>query len=770
MKNKKYLLIAITSLNYLFVTAQSSVTEEPAPDDETIIMSAFEVTDSKDVGYQSSHAAEVARMNIPISDIPMNVTIFNQQFIDDLLAVDSTDVLQYDSSLVQTSENDGFIARGYTQVGSNFLNGFAQTAGFGAQPLANIERIEVIKGPAAVLYGQGGFGATINRITKQPKEKKSTSLRTIFRGNDSVRMDFDFTGPLLTGSKKLLYRLTGAWEDSTTYIGTTRKELAIAPSIAWQIARGTKLTFEYMFNRQERQGTWDMPIFEKNYKGVTTPDGVFHSWGNRDWNFVEDDDFRINDRNVVSLDLKHAFTRNFQFRAQLQYEHRDQKQEETITRSLYPTILYDAVLVPRYYRTVPRETENFRTRNELVWQVRTGPFRHRFLGGVGYIKVDDRNKRYQSKYNESPGILAGITLQDFLNDPVLAGFDPALILPLNLFDRDMEPSVPRPGNMPTLYAYTDSKTVTKNTDFYLNDLVSFARERISISAGVRHSDTRRTRTGYISGSFPNTVPRPTPSVVKDDADATTHSFGLVVHLNSAKTLTVYGNLNNSFEPEFRVNSDGEALKPLEGKQKEVGVKFSMFKGRIQGLAAYYDIELKNVVYANPASPGDYFQVDGQESRGFELGLNTRITDSWLVYGGYSYTDSRVDERDNGSAPKKLARAWWQPYNAFTIFNRFTFNQGLLKGFSINLGALYNDERPIRDTLNRGVDGKWRMPAYLKLDLILGYTFRTESRARYDITLKIRNLTNNTEILYYGQDYAYSVQSGREWEVALRARF
>lgn len=87
-------------------------------------------------------------MNTPIENIPMNVTVFNQQFIEDLLATDTAQLLAYEASSVKTTENDGFLARGSASVGTNFLNGFAQTSGFGSQPLANIERVEIIRGPA----------------------------------------------------------------------------------------------------------------------------------------------------------------------------------------------------------------------------------------------------------------------------------------------------------------------------------------------------------------------------------------------------------------------------------------------------------------------------------------------------------------------------------------------------------------------------------------------------------------------------------------------
>src|SRR5687767_11842799 len=170
----------------------------PAPaaaDSEPVSLSVFEVTTSRDIGYQSTNAAEATRMNTPIENIPMNVTVFNQQFIEDLVATDTSQLLAYEASAVKTTENDGFLTRGSASVGTNFLNGFAQTSGFGSQPLANIERVEVIRGPAAVLYGSGGYGGTFNRITKQPQPNMFATARAIFSDHSSVRTEIDFNTP-----------------------------------------------------------------------------------------------------------------------------------------------------------------------------------------------------------------------------------------------------------------------------------------------------------------------------------------------------------------------------------------------------------------------------------------------------------------------------------------------------------------------------------------------------------------------------------------------
>ncbi|MSU24533.1 MAG: Plug domain-containing protein, partial [Opitutus sp.] len=128
-------LLTATALALLTIhaSAQSAPAAAKPATEETVKLSVFEVTTSKDIGYQSTNAAEATRMNTPIENIPMNVTVFNQQFIEDILATDTSDVLAYDASAMKRTENDGFMARGSASVGTNFLDGFAQTGGFGSQ-------------------------------------------------------------------------------------------------------------------------------------------------------------------------------------------------------------------------------------------------------------------------------------------------------------------------------------------------------------------------------------------------------------------------------------------------------------------------------------------------------------------------------------------------------------------------------------------------------------------------------------------------------------
>jgi outer membrane receptor protein involved in Fe transport len=733
----------------------------PASKEDPVQLSVFEVTTSQDIGYQSTNAAEVTRMNTPIENIPMNVTVFNQQFIEDILATDTSQVLAYDASAMKTSENDGFMARGSASVGTNFLDGFAQSGGFGSQPLANIDRVEVLRGPAAILYGSGGYGGTFNRITKQPRPAAAVALRSILSDARSFRTELDWNaGKLPALGERLLFRVNGILDRGQTWFGQRRREHGVAPTFAWNLGPRTKAIVGYLYNWRETQASWETPVHLGNPKGLVTGDGVFRVMP-RKTNWTVPEDFRRNTRQVTSLDFRHAFTPDLQFRAQAQYETRDQLQQETIANGNTLTILRDTALTGRGWREIPRITRGYRTRDEIVWNVRTGPFAHRLLAGFGVQQQYDRNITYASALSGNNNFYPNVTYAQFLANPALGGHtNPLLLLPVNLFDRGVEPPVPAIPQRPPAPLTADTQTYTASQDYYVNDVFSFAEERFFVMAGARRTEFRRKTINWFAGGGLRRTSAPT---VYSLAEATSGSVGAVWHLNAAKTFSLYGNLNNSFDPEFRSNPDGTKLDPEVGEQQEVGLRFSLLSGRVQGLVTAFDLLQDNVTRADPDRVGFFLQENGQRSTGVEFSLNGRVTDQWLVMGGYANTDAR---NERTGVAKDL-----QPKHRFTAFNRYNFTTGALKGFSASLGTIYTGERPLTRSTMRNSPDWGPLPPWWRVDAIIGYKYRVKgSRYAWDFSAKATNVFDNTDIYYVAANHRYTLDPGREWQVVAGLKF
>ena len=727
--------------------------------DEAISLSVFEVTTARDIGYQSTNAAEATRMDTPLENIPMNVTIYNQQMIDDLLATDTSQLLAFEASSVVRTENDGFLSRGFASVGTSFVNGFAQTTGFGSQPLANIERVEVLQGPAAVLFGSGGYGATFNRITKQPRPTRFTSFRTTASDDHSFRFELDHnSGALPLLGDKLIFRLNAVRDRGTTWFGQRKGEDVVAPSIAWNIGKQTKAVFEYIYNWQDRQASWETPL-HAGQTGFVTGDGVYRiTPRNIHWGVPED--YRRNTRQSLSTDFRHAFSGGLQFRAQVQYETRLQAQVETVANGGTVSILRDTVLMGRSWRSIPRTTRTYRTRDEFIWKTKTGPVSHQLLFGVGWQQQYDRNTTYTAPASGVNTAFPNLTYTQFLANPALGGYtNTALLLPINLLNHGGDPATPDVAHRAPAPLSGDAQSYTSNQDYYANDVLSFAEDRIYVVAGVRHTNFQRKNITWNSGAVLRTS---APTVYNVD-DATTTSVGVTWHLNSAKTLSLYGNLNTSFAPQFNVQPDGSDLANEAGKQKEIGLRFDLFKGRVQGLVDYFDILQNNVTSADPARLGYFVQKSGQRSNGFEVKLNARLTDSWSIMGSGADTDARNDITD--------VKIDLQPQYKLSIINTYNFSKGTLKGLRLTLAQIYMGERPLTVSTARGELDWGPMPAYWNHDIVAGYKLRIpNSKLTWDLLFKVSNVTNNTDEYYVGAWHRFTILPGRQWQGAASLKF
>ena len=761
-------------------TAQIAPTPvSPAANEGPVELSVFEVTADEDIGYQSTNAAEVTRMNTRIEDIPMNVTVLNQQFIEDTLARKTEEVLEYVPGFVPTSNNDSWSVRGFANANTKFLNGFLQQESIGTVSVANVERVEVLKGPAAVLFGQGGFAATVNRVTKRPRNKAATSVRGSFGPLNSWRAEVDTTGPIGGSGSPFAFRITGLWDDGEYYRKISHEEKAFSYVVSWQIAKSTRLTLEQLYVEETDGGAvWRQPMFRGDPRGFLLADGTFLSSGDNRQGFSSPGDLRVWKRGFAMADLQHAFNRNVQLRIQFAHDVKDQLYDETQPEQGSLTILKDAVLMPKRWRVRIQDIENLRLRSELLAMFETGPASHRALLGFSWDDSDGiiwnrdgiynrgglaanaaaLNQRFPTasvgrRLNEYPNL----SYADFLADVRRAGFNPFMIPPVNVMNPGLSPPVHGKAERPPLPSGARNRDTTVNHEFYLADVVSFMGERLFVTGGLRHTRTD-------DGRFNTTT---NVRTFDNNAKSTTFSTGAVYHLNPEKSLTLYANANSSFIPEFKRQPDGEALKPEEGKQQEAGLRFSLAGNRIQGLLSVYEIQQRNVAQPDP-NRADYFvQIDGIRSRGGEFELNARFTEAWSVMGGYAYNDSRDT--------KTGVRSIYAPYHMFTAFNKYAFQQGKLRGLDVALGSIYLGERPINQTPITTLGGLvnaplWTLPGEWRFDLVLRYALRTKGRVQYVFGTKLQNALDNQNIFKLGDRVSVQRQPGRTLQFSVSAKF
>jgi outer membrane receptor protein involved in Fe transport len=680
-----------------------------------------------------------------------------------LLATDTNDVLEFDAASVKRTENDGFLSRGNATVNSTLLNGLPQTSGFGAQPLANIERVEVLRGPAAILFGQGGFGGVYNRITKRAGTKQFVNARTILSDEGGYRHELDYNAGAIPGTnKKLLVRFNGVYARNTTWFGTRKIEEALAPTLTWNISRKTSLTVDYIYNYAETQAVWETPLSAGDPHGFTLADGTYRRTP-RKTNWTVPEDLRGNTRTSTSSDFRHAFTDNLQFRSQFQYETREQNLVETVSNGGQVSILRDTVLIGRYWRQIPRVTRTYRTRNELVWNVETGPIKHRVLGGFAWDEQYDDQKTYQAAQpTTAVNGTFNITYAQFLANPALANYNLTLWMqPVNMFDRDAEPDVPPVPNriIAPLTAY--ARNHTSSTEYYINDVFSFFNDRVYVMAGIRHSEFDRATQNRRTGSGNTASIATTYPTVTAGAEADPYAVGAVWHLTADKRYSLYVNANTAFTPDFNVNPDGSGRDPTTGDQQEVGLKFNVLRNRIQGTFAYWEI-LSNTNVADPDNLGYVIRADGARSSGYELNLSANLTKDWFLMAGASRTESQTALK----VPIDL-----QPKNRFIAVTSYKFNSGKLKGLNLAATISYTGERSLTNSTARGETDWGPAPAYYRIDGVVGYRFRMPgSRLSWNASFKVSNILDEQDGYYVLAYHRYTVNAGRTWQGVLGLKF
>ncbi len=227
-----------------FAAAQTAAPAPTAP--ETLQLPTFSVSTSQDVGYRAGNSVSATRIDTPIKDLPFTINAFTEQFITDTNSMDLQDVLKYapgvtsgDKSFV--AGNNRFSIRGFDSDVPPQRNGFA---GNRNTDMANVERVEVVKGPASLLYGQIMPGGTINYITKRPvMDKEFVSIRQSFGNYSDYRTVLDGNVPL---GDRAAVRVVGSYDQAPEWAVTgSTKSWLIAPSLAVDVTKKLKLIVDY---------------------------------------------------------------------------------------------------------------------------------------------------------------------------------------------------------------------------------------------------------------------------------------------------------------------------------------------------------------------------------------------------------------------------------------------------------------------------------------------------------------------------------------------
>ncbi|MGV2704088.1 UNVERIFIED_CONTAM: TonB-dependent siderophore receptor [Aeromonas salmonicida] len=554
------------------------------------------------VGKRSQHeeVATATRTNTPAKLVPQAIdsvkaselTAFGQPTLSEAL----TGIPGVNAS--GDTRFDGVNIRGFSASNDFYLDGFRDDMQY-TRDLGNIERVEVLKGPAAVLYGRGSTGGIINRVSKKPQKGQESSVSALVGSFDNRRLAADLNGE---ASERVQLRLNLAQEDKDSFRdGVTSKRTLLAPSVNWEIS--DRLNWLVQYERNEHDRTPDRGIPGVNGRPADVPKEFVYSDTRRD--FI--DDVAQSTRSRLSWDINDQW----QLRQQLGYSTLDSQFDNTYVTS----VKGDQVTRARWQQDL--KANSLISNTEAEGQLQTGPVEHRLLIGLEQNWQERTPKLYQNA------------------SPIPAG---------NLYD---------PGSLPTydgaMKLSSDANHKVRGYGLYLQDQLSLGDWHLV--GGLRRDDfTVTSRRNDLNKEETLSVTSLSPRLGLVWNPLEDHAF----YTSYSKTFTPVGGELIGITPGDKNNS----LDPQNTRLYEGGVKSDWLDGRLATTLSLYRLEMYNKRSKDPLDPTKVTLTGLQRTDGIELSARAQLTDELYLRGGIAIQDAEQVKADadlQGKRPMNVSR-------------------------------------------------------------------------------------------------------------------
>ncbi len=655
-------------------------------------------TDPYNTDYVLPKATAGAKTNTPIMETPMNVQVISKQVLKDQQVINLDQALKNVSGI--TTQKQGGAPGSNTE--SLFLRGFATTAlfrngfrmdgnsfGFNQQ-FANVESVEVLKGPAAVLYGRVEPGGAVNVITKQPRATPYYSLNQQFGSYDLYRTSIDATGPL-TKDDTLLYRVNASFQSNNSFRDLVNGEdVFIAPIFKWNISPSTQATLEMEYQNDKSSVDQQILPFQNNHV-INLP----HSRNLGERNLAETENI------FVGFNWSHQFNEDWSIKHQTSFK----RQDVDSGILAFPAYFhFDTQDLERFVGINRTKTDTVSTNLDLTGHFKTWGLEHTLLFGGDYYGYSDSS--YQAYFDTSR--------ISYVN-PVHPGS--GLVI--------------NPSAIPDRF-----KQSVDNYGLYAQDQIKLPYH-FHVMGGLRYQ--------YIHSSTNNGLPPITN-------DAVTPRVGLL--WQPQNWLSLYSNYAESFGSNYgsfsfngTVTGFGKPLGPTSAQQWEIGAKTEFFNGRLRVSMAYFDLRKQNtpttdIQHPAPACGGGGCQkaVGEVRSRGPELDIQGEILPGWNVIGTYAYQDVRISKSANGDVGQRLG---FVPRNVASAWTTYEIQKGDFKGLQIGGGVNLQDS-----VIDGALGSGFKSPGYALVGLMAGYGFEV-GKSKINLQLNVDNLLDKRNFTNVG---------------------
>lgn len=615
------------------------------------------------------------KVDVPLAETPRPASVVDREELDDRNVQSLDETFRYRAGVLSghygaDNDTDWFKVRGFDH--STYQDGLRIYREGYYQWLPEtfgLERVDVLKGPASILYGEAPPGGVINAISKRPSDEVSGTVELQAGNRDHRQLNVDTTGPLTDNAS---YRLVAVYKDREGDLDHTGNErYYLAPSLSLDLTGDTRLTVLSSFQKDD-----GVPVngFKLPYGTIDdTPYGKVDRSAN-----LGQPGYDRNERtqSAVGYELEHAFSDQWSLLQNLRYNRLDLELRSSYAAGQSPTDprVADQGLVYR-----DGTTDGWTIDNRLVGKFFTDRTENTLLVGLDYQKLTSEGDEYDNfpwyDFDNGQYVTPPFGTIDMF-DPVYGNFTP-------VDDNQL----------------SESETGKEQIGLYVQNQLR-VDDRWVILASLRHDWASATDESMFGTQRAN------------DEELTV-SGGLMYIADNG--VSPYISYSESFQAQTGTDAEGNLYEPLKGEQLEAGVKYapSWLDGYVS--AAAFDIEEKNGLVSGGAAQ---VQRGEKQSRGFELEGNAYLTGQWQVTAAYTYTDTET--RDEFSDTE--ARAPLIPRHMASLWTDYDLRR-LLPGLKLGGGIRYNGESE---------DGDTEVPSFTVADVMARYDIDQNWRVQLNV--------------------------------------
>ncbi len=675
--------------------------------------------------YKLDSGYAVGKMLLKDLENPQVYNSISKKILSDQVVTNLNDALKNATGVSRLWESTGrggdgaeyYSMRGFS-VQPTMINGMPSLNNGSIDP-ANIESVDVIKGPSGALYGGAviSYGGLINVNTKQAFDRFSGDVGMVAGSYGLQRLTLDVNIPM---SNRMFVRLNSSVHNQGSFQDAGfQKSVFVAPSILFQANK--RLTFYVNAEYKESQAANAPMIFFNRYAPLSFKDSNITQFYN-----IYNRSFTSND-----LSIKNAHSL---IQGKAIYQIAKNWKSQTIVSSTqtqsngYYHYLWDASNggdFTRYISKAAGETQALGIQENLNGQFNLGSLKNKVLIGLDYFQREVKNYGYAWVANGKVNIVKG-TDSGILS----AGYVDQLVN----------------GSSPSI-----STVKTETRSAYVSDLIEVF-PGLSIMGSLRLD--------HFSG-------QPTIwSTEKFNQTAFSNRLGFV-YQPIKDQVSIFGNYMNGFtqvDPAMVAEKDGsnprlKIFKPEQANQYEFGVKSNLIHKRLSATLSYYNIDVTNVVMPDPENQNNSIQGGSINSRGVELSLVGKLSENLNIVAGYSINNAEVTNDDSFSGYLNMRPESAGPSQMANLWLQYNFNKGIFSNWGLGMGGNYaNDHK----TLNRSNIGTYELPSFAILNAALSY-----SGKGYSLVFKADNILDSK---YYSGWSTITPQRSRTISVALNVRF